>query len=90
MLVFLFLSPIAVINERLNPDTGKLEMSYSKFKRKDLSKLGQLIMKVNYDKKFFNVCLALCMCENLLMTKYFIAFPFPLLAHNLHQTVSPV
>lgn len=32
--------------ERLNPDTGKLGMSYSKFKRKDLSKLGELIMKV--------------------------------------------
>ncbi|CAG02872.1 unnamed protein product [Tetraodon nigroviridis] len=31
---------------RLNPDTDKLGMSYSKFKRKDLSKLGELIMKV--------------------------------------------
>eukprot|EP00066_Takifugu_rubripes_P006411 XP_003971189.1 PREDICTED: UDP-N-acetylglucosamine--dolichyl-phosphate N-acetylglucosaminephosphotransferase [Takifugu rubripes] len=32
--------------ERLNPDTGNLGMSYSKFKRKDLSKLGELIMQV--------------------------------------------
>uniref|UniRef100_A0A674N3B3 UDP-N-acetylglucosamine--dolichyl-phosphate N-acetylglucosaminephosphotransferase n=1 Tax=Takifugu rubripes TaxID=31033 RepID=A0A674N3B3_TAKRU len=31
---------------RLNPDTGNLGMSYSKFKRKDLSKLGELIMQV--------------------------------------------
>lgn len=33
--------------ERLNPETDKLGMSYSKFKRKDLSKLGELIMKVS-------------------------------------------
>ncbi|KAK7925528.1 hypothetical protein WMY93_007838 [Mugilogobius chulae] len=32
---------------RLNPDTGKLGMSYSKFKSKDLSKLGHLILKVS-------------------------------------------
>lgn len=32
--------------ERLNPDTGKLGMSYSKFKRKDLSELGHLILTV--------------------------------------------
>ncbi|KAF6728885.1 UDP-N-acetylglucosamine--dolichyl-phosphate N-acetylglucosaminephosphotransferase [Oryzias melastigma] len=31
---------------RLNPETGKLGMSYSKFKQKDLSKLGNLILKV--------------------------------------------
>ncbi|CAB1419985.1 unnamed protein product [Pleuronectes platessa] len=31
---------------RLNQDTGKLGMSYSKFKRKDLSSLGLLILKV--------------------------------------------
>ncbi|KAJ3589092.1 hypothetical protein NHX12_009940 [Muraenolepis orangiensis] len=31
---------------RLNPSTGKLGMSYSKFKRKDLSKLGNLIVQV--------------------------------------------
>ncbi|XP_048043712.1 UDP-N-acetylglucosamine--dolichyl-phosphate N-acetylglucosaminephosphotransferase isoform X2 [Megalobrama amblycephala] len=31
---------------RLQPDTGKLGMSYSKFKQKDLGKLGQLILKV--------------------------------------------
>ncbi|XP_036381485.1 UDP-N-acetylglucosamine--dolichyl-phosphate N-acetylglucosaminephosphotransferase isoform X2 [Megalops cyprinoides] len=31
---------------RLNADTGRLEMSYSKFKSKDLSKLGCLILKV--------------------------------------------
>lgn len=31
---------------RLDLETGKLGMSYSKFKRKDLSKLGQLILKV--------------------------------------------
>ncbi|KAG8008146.1 UDP-N-acetylglucosamine--dolichyl-phosphate N-acetylglucosaminephosphotransferase [Nibea albiflora] len=31
---------------RLNPETGKLGMSYSKFKRKDLSKLGHLILTV--------------------------------------------
>uniref|UniRef100_A0A8C4Z4X6 UDP-N-acetylglucosamine--dolichyl-phosphate N-acetylglucosaminephosphotransferase n=1 Tax=Gadus morhua TaxID=8049 RepID=A0A8C4Z4X6_GADMO len=31
---------------RLNPSTGKLGMSYSKFKRKDLSKLGNLILQV--------------------------------------------
>uniref|UniRef100_A0A8C6SUQ1 UDP-N-acetylglucosamine--dolichyl-phosphate N-acetylglucosaminephosphotransferase n=1 Tax=Neogobius melanostomus TaxID=47308 RepID=A0A8C6SUQ1_9GOBI len=31
---------------RLNPDTGKVGMSYSKFKSKDLSKLGHLIIKV--------------------------------------------
>uniref|UniRef100_W5M809 UDP-N-acetylglucosamine--dolichyl-phosphate N-acetylglucosaminephosphotransferase n=1 Tax=Lepisosteus oculatus TaxID=7918 RepID=W5M809_LEPOC len=30
---------------RLNPVTGKLEMSYSKFKSKDLSRLGELILK---------------------------------------------
>lgn len=31
---------------RFNPDTGKVGMSYSKFKSKDLSKLGHLILKV--------------------------------------------
>ncbi|XP_033375560.1 UDP-N-acetylglucosamine--dolichyl-phosphate N-acetylglucosaminephosphotransferase isoform X2 [Parus major] len=31
---------------RLNPDTGKLEMSYSKFKTKSLSALGTNILKV--------------------------------------------
>uniref|UniRef100_A0A8B9HN51 UDP-N-acetylglucosamine--dolichyl-phosphate N-acetylglucosaminephosphotransferase n=1 Tax=Astyanax mexicanus TaxID=7994 RepID=A0A8B9HN51_ASTMX len=31
---------------RLQPDTGKLGMSYSKFKPKDLGKLGQLVIKV--------------------------------------------
>ncbi|XP_053703670.1 UDP-N-acetylglucosamine--dolichyl-phosphate N-acetylglucosaminephosphotransferase [Synchiropus splendidus] len=31
---------------RLDSETGKLGMSYSKFKRKDLSKLGHLILKV--------------------------------------------
>eukprot|EP00063_Salmo_salar_P076312 XP_014051147.1 PREDICTED: UDP-N-acetylglucosamine--dolichyl-phosphate N-acetylglucosaminephosphotransferase isoform X1 [Salmo salar] len=31
---------------RLNPDTGKLGMSWSKFKRRDLSKLGNLILQV--------------------------------------------
>ncbi|KAG9351454.1 hypothetical protein JZ751_022704 [Albula glossodonta] len=31
---------------RLNPETGKLGMSYSKFKSKDLSKLGNVILKV--------------------------------------------
>ncbi|KAG7266911.1 hypothetical protein CRUP_005516 [Coryphaenoides rupestris] len=31
---------------RLNPSTGKLGMSYSKFKRKDLSKLGNLVLQV--------------------------------------------
>lgn len=31
---------------RLQSDTGKLGMSYSKFKQKDLGKLGQLILKV--------------------------------------------
>ncbi|XP_056141027.1 UDP-N-acetylglucosamine--dolichyl-phosphate N-acetylglucosaminephosphotransferase isoform X1 [Lampris incognitus] len=36
---------------RLNPDTGKLGMSYSKFKRKDLSKLGHLILEVRKSKK---------------------------------------
>lgn len=35
------------ISERLNPETGKLGMSYSKFKQKDLSKLGNLILKVS-------------------------------------------
>lgn len=33
---------------RLQPDTGKLGMSYSKFKKKDLGQLGQLIVKVKY------------------------------------------
>ncbi|XP_017557248.1 UDP-N-acetylglucosamine--dolichyl-phosphate N-acetylglucosaminephosphotransferase isoform X4 [Pygocentrus nattereri] len=31
---------------RLQADTGKLGMSYSKFKQKDLGKLGQLVLKV--------------------------------------------
>ncbi|XP_043936800.1 UDP-N-acetylglucosamine--dolichyl-phosphate N-acetylglucosaminephosphotransferase isoform X1 [Protopterus annectens] len=31
---------------RLNPSTGKLEMSYSKFKTKDLSKLGSFVLQV--------------------------------------------
>lgn len=31
----------------MNPDTGKLGMSYSKFKSKDLSKLGHLILQVS-------------------------------------------
>ncbi|XP_005988202.1 UDP-N-acetylglucosamine--dolichyl-phosphate N-acetylglucosaminephosphotransferase isoform X2 [Latimeria chalumnae] len=31
---------------RLNPDTGKLGMSYSKFKTKDLSRLGDILLKV--------------------------------------------
>lgn len=42
----LFLFSDVTANTRLNPETGKLGMSYSKFKRKDLSKLGHLILKV--------------------------------------------
>lgn len=45
--------PNVTSNERLNPDTGKLGMSYSKFKRKDLSKLGHLILKV----KLLHLCI---------------------------------
>ncbi|XP_074833165.1 UDP-N-acetylglucosamine--dolichyl-phosphate N-acetylglucosaminephosphotransferase isoform X2 [Carettochelys insculpta] len=32
---------------RLNPDTGKLEMSYSKFRTKSLSALGKYVLKVS-------------------------------------------
>lgn len=47
------LPPNATVDDRLNPDTGKLGMSYSKFKRKDLSKLGHLILKV----KLLHLCM---------------------------------
>ncbi|XP_048838123.1 UDP-N-acetylglucosamine--dolichyl-phosphate N-acetylglucosaminephosphotransferase isoform X5 [Brienomyrus brachyistius] len=40
---------------RLNPETGKLGMSYSKFKKKDLCKLGALILKVAETLKLVDV-----------------------------------
>lgn len=41
-----FISSFFFTIYRLNADTGKLGMSYSKFKTKDLSTLGHLILKV--------------------------------------------
>lgn len=55
MSLFYFFS-IVTANERLNPDTGKLGMSYSKFKRKDLSKLGDLILSVMLSNLCFLDC----------------------------------
>ncbi|NWI69048.1 GPT acetylglucosaminephosphotransferase, partial [Todus mexicanus] len=43
---FLFLDYSFNVSFRLNPRTGKLEMSYSKFKTKSLSALGTNILKV--------------------------------------------
>ncbi|XP_019402699.1 PREDICTED: UDP-N-acetylglucosamine--dolichyl-phosphate N-acetylglucosaminephosphotransferase [Crocodylus porosus] len=40
---------------RLNPATGKLEMSYSKFKTKSLSTLGACILKVSESLRFVDV-----------------------------------
>lgn len=52
-----FLSPYITNTERLNPDTGRLQMSYSKFKRKDLSKLGDLILTVKLSLSLSLLCL---------------------------------
>lgn len=46
---------------RLNPDTGKLGMSYFQFKSKDLSKLGQLILKVRHYTRLYFSCLCFCL-----------------------------
>ncbi|XP_072774331.1 UDP-N-acetylglucosamine--dolichyl-phosphate N-acetylglucosaminephosphotransferase isoform X1 [Taeniopygia guttata] len=43
---FLTSPPLRSFLTRLNPSTGKLEMSYSKFKTKNLSVLGTSILKV--------------------------------------------
>ena len=55
------LFPNVPANIRLNRDTGKLGMSYSKFKRKDLSSLGHLILKVKLSFSVLSYILLLCL-----------------------------
>lgn len=52
-LFFIFWLSLLHFHTRLNADTGKLGMSYAKFKRKDVSKLGHMILKVKIE--FLNI-----------------------------------
>lgn len=61
---------------RLNPDTGKLGMSYSKFKSKDLSKLGHLILKVILENSRLFQILYILLFQQFVWKHDFIHCPF--------------